>query len=66
MVAHTYQLSLFSIVVLIIIGFLVVLTIVNWTQRLLLWLSGSVKRTSKSNAKEDQIKSEIQTDVKNV
>lgn len=50
MVAYTYQLSLFSTVILLIIGFVMVLTLINWIQRLFGWLAGgNADRVSKSH-----------------
>lgn len=53
MVAYTYQLSLFSTVVLIIVAFFIVWTIINWIQRLLQWLSGIGTAVSKLKVKEE-------------
>lgn len=56
MVAYTYQLSLFSIVVLLVIAFLFVLTLINWIKRLLLWLAGNAEKKVKPKVKEDETK----------
>lgn len=56
MVAYTYQLSLFSIVVLLVVAFLVVLTLINWIKRLLLWLAGNAEKKVKPKVKEDETK----------
>lgn len=56
MVAYTYQLSLFSMVVLLVIAFLVVLTLINWIKRLLQWLTGNTEKKVKPKVKEEETK----------
>lgn len=65
MAAYTYQLSLFSTVVLLIIGILIILTIINWIQRLFGWLAGgnadqvSNSHVEKPTAQNDDVPEEI-------
>ena len=60
MVAYTYQLSLFSTVVLLVLGLLIVLTLINWIQRFLVWLAGEHDKKSKPKVKVEPPKMDNQ------
>lgn len=68
MAAYTYQLSLFSTVVLLIIAILMVLTIINWIQRLFGWFAGgNVDQVSKSHDEKPTVQNdEVPEEIDNI
>lgn len=55
MVAYTYQLSLFSTVVLLFICLLIVMTLINWAQKILSWLMGDNDQKYKVKVEQPKI-----------